>query len=429
MFFKSTVEIFCFWALASRTSYAFSGTFISVSDRFRRFSDYCRDSQKQIIASLEIEDSKGKFQFDPWERFGNDDSSEKIVSQGITAVIQGGSFIEKGAVSTTFASGRLSKERSAALSSRRSKWKGKVEPNSPYFAAAISVVLHSKSPMVPTFRADVRYFELADGVSWFGGGADLTPYYLFDEDVSFFHSIYRDICARHTLSTGQTIDKRTPPILQNATSVPNEREMKSTSKSRRNEFYTVCKQACDDYFFIPTRGEHRGVGGIFFDDLNSLDEWKAGPSRGKALDPPSYQYTLRERESRLSDIHEVHEQFPNELPPEESHSSGAGIEDAMEFTRDVCNSFMNSYLPIVRKRRAMPYTEQQRHWQLLRRGRYVEFNLLYDRGVRFGLAPGGRTEAVLVSCPPLVAWDYQHSPAEGSEEARLLEVLRHPREW
>jgi coproporphyrinogen III oxidase len=198
--------------------------------------------------------------------------------------------------------------------------------------------------MVPTFRADVRYFELENGQGWFGGGGDLTPYYLFDDDAKEFHQVYKNTCDKYSSS-----------------------------------LYPTMKEWCDNYFYIPARQEHRGVGGIFFDDLSWID--------------------------------------------------GGDMSGAFDFTCDVCKTFMPSYLPIVKRRRSLSYTDEQRHFQLLRRGRYIEFNMLYDRGVKFGLVPGGRIEAVMVSCPPLVAWDYNYTPETGSEEERLMKILRAPIEW
>lgn len=310
------------------------------SARFQQFAAFCTDQQQAIIAQLEEEDGRAVFAQDKWQR---------DTGYGVTGVLAKGALIEKGAVSTTITRGKLSLERAQAISSRKS-WNAAELVDSVYHAAALSIVLHSESPMVPTFRADVRYFELEDGRGWFGGGGDLTPYYLFDEDARHFHGVYKAAC-----------DKFNPHL------------------------YHTCKVWCDKYFYIPARLEHRGVGGIFFDDLSSVSDLES--------------------------------------------SSTDEIERAMAFTHDVCASFMPSYLPIVRKRRHVAYSEAQRHWQLLRRGRYIEFNMLYDRGVRFGLVPGGRIEAVMVSCPPLVAWDYNHVPSAGSEEERLTAILRSPVSW
>ena len=309
---------------------------LSGSSRFKSFADFCLTSQQDIIRQLEEEEGGGRFfQQDPWEKANT--------GHGITAVIQRGELLEKGAISTTLTRGTLSMERASAISSRQNLNPASLV-GSTYHAAALSLVLHSKSPMVPTFRADVRYFELENGDGWYGGGADLTPYYLFDEDARSFHGMYKEQCDRYS-----------------------------------PQLYPQLKDWCDRYFYLPVRQEHRGIGGIFFDDLSKIEN--------------------------------------------------GGIDAAEAFTRDVCGTFMPSYLPIARERRLLPYSEEQRHWQLLRRGRYIEFNMLYDRGVKFGLVPGGRVEAVMVSCPPLVAWDYNFTPPAGSEEERLSKILKQPIDW
>ena len=350
------------------------------SSRFKDFSAYCLQCQQVIISSIEsleleytpiLEDSHcKKFRQDSWEKF----VGTYKIGNGITAVLEKGSIIEKGAVSTSILTGKLSEERAAAISSRRNpdgSGGSNFKAGDTFYATALSIVLHSKSPMVPTFRADIRYFEVHDQVSssligWFGGGADLTPYYLFKDDVIDFHKCYKSICDNYS---------------------------KSTISGSSSSLYHDLKKTCDDYFFIPSRGEHRGVGGIFFDDLSEL--------RSTAL--------------------------PLGATGEESTADKES--NVLDFVRLVAESFVPSYAPIIRRRMAIQYTAEQRHWQLLRRGRYVEFNLLFDRGVRFGLVPGGRTEAVLVSCPPVVAWDYDHHPQSGSEEEKLMKLLKQPRNW
>lgn len=331
------------------------------SSRFNKFASFCLDRQQEIIKELECVDGKSLFQQDPWDKKGD---SAQLLGYGVTAVLQRGSVFEKAAVSTTITGGKLTSERAKAISSRSNIDISRLIDTS-YYASALSLVLHSRSPMVPTFRADVRYFELADGTGWFGGGGDLTPYYLFDEDAKYFHASYKQVCDRYHL-----------------------------------QLYGKLKPWCDRYFYIPAREEHRGIGGIFFDDLLSTVPPEVAQTSSAVTQPSS-----------------------SEVSPKD------GLADAMAFTCDVCRAFMPSYLPIVHLRKHLPYTDEQRHWQLLRRGRYIEFNMLYDRGVKFGLVPGGRTEAVLVSCPPLVAWDYLHVPAAGSEEARLMDILKTPREW
>jgi coproporphyrinogen III oxidase len=309
---------------------------------FFDFVDFLKETQTEIIRTVEEMDGSGvSFTKDAWGVFDGDGDTN-VLSGGITRVICGGDVVEKGACSlTVIRQGILSTERAAAIRSRQDM---DIKAGDIYSAAALSIVLHSRSPMVPTFRSDVRIFFVQSEKStmaWFGGGADLTPYYLFDEDITYFHNMYRDSC-------------RNNPV----------------------EFsYEALKTMCDNYFYLPARSEHRGTGGIFFDDM------EATPA-------------------------------------------------AMEFVKGVAISWMPSWLPIVEKRREMPFTEQQKQWQLLRRGRYLEFNLLYDRGVKFGLANANpRVEGVMVSAPPLIAWEYKHEVGEGSEEARLMEILKSPKQW
>lgn len=352
-------------ALLSAEAAAVTDLLTRSSSRFQAFCNFCTEQQKNIISQIETVETQNipdlsdacrttthsSFTLDPWERFTENSGR---VGHGLTAVLQGGRLVEKGAVSTTFLSGKLTPERARAISSRQNlDYSALIDQL--YYACALSLVLHSRSPMAPTFRADIRYFELSDGTCWFGGGADLTPYYLFDDDARKFHESYSAVCSNYS------------PAL-----------------------YSSLKKWCDEYFFIPSRGEHRGIGGIFFDDLTDIDQ--AGRNLKTSVE-------------------------------------ARDIDRAMGFTKDVCTNFMPSYLPILEERSKLPFTEKEKHWQLLRRGRYVEFNLLFDRGVKFGLVPGGRTEAVLVSCPPVVAWDYNHIPEEGSEEARLMSVLKSPLNW
>lgn len=274
----------------------------NVDDIFDSFAEFLTDAQTEIIAAIEAHESNAdKVQFcsDAWT---NDETS----SRGLTRVIQPTKnedcFIEKGAVSTTFLeNGILSAERAKAIQGRRAKQVKSGEGDSftpaegdTYKAAALSLVLHTRSPMVPTFRSDVRIFvvrskETGQSLAWFGGGADLTPYYLYDEDIREFHERYRNLCNDHFEDNGKT--------------------------------YHDMKQMCDNYFYIPARKEHRGTGGIFWDDMIATSKTYA-------------------------------------------------------FTKAVANEWMPSWLGIVSKRNSLPYNDQQRQWQLLRRGRYLEFNLL-----------------------------------------------------
>ena len=309
---------------------------------FNDFTSFILNRQQNILSTLENEESNNVlFERDYWEKKNN---NNEICSYGLTACLQEGKLLEKGAASTTIVKGILSKERAEAISSRDQKMIG-IEVGNTYYASALSLVLHSRSPLVPTFRSDVRYFEVeksnGEKIGWFGGGADLTPYYLCDNEIKHFHQQYKEICDKYD-----------------------------------NNLYKNLKENCDKYFYIPARVEHRGVGGIFFDDLSEL------PNNGSA----------------------------------------------MEFTKSVCDEFMKSYLPLT-KLNSKIYTEEQRNFQLLRRGRYIEFNLLYDRGVKFGLVPGGRIESVMVSCPPLVKWSYNFKAKPNSEEERLISILKKPIDW
>ena len=311
------------------------------------FHDFVMSLQKKqsdIIEELEEMDGSGeKFTNDTWGCF----AGETTASGGITRVIQGGDAIEKGACSfTKIEQGVLSSERAQAIRSRQGAMN--IQAGDTYSAAALSIVLHSRSPLVPTFRSDIRVFNVETakglGMAWFGGGADLTPYYLFEDDIQDFHRMYRDVCNQYQLAT---------PGFS----------------------YQRMKEACDHYFYLPARSEHRGTGGIFFDDLEATPYSK-------------------------------------------------------QFVEAVADTWLPSWLPIVKKRRKSKYSDKMRQWQLLRRGRYLEFNLLYDRGVKFGLASANpRVEGVMVSAPPLIAWEYNHVIEEGSDEAKLMEVLKSPRDW
>lgn len=331
------------------SSYAVA-TVADAAQVFDEFSSFLQDQQVKTINILEEMDGSGaKFSKDPWGIFTEAGSTAK--SGGITRVLQGGSVIEKGACSfTMIREGVLSSERANAIRARQSKGKThlEVKAGDTYSAAALSMVLHSRSPFVPTMRSDVRIILVSNGsasVAWFGGGADLTPSYLYEEDIKGFHQLYRDLINSHDLGQKFT--------------------------------YSSMKKTCDDYFYLPARSEHLGTGGIFFDNL---------------------------------------EAFP--VNPE-----------ALQFVKSVAELWMPSWLPIVEKRRSLEYTAEQRHWQMLRRGRYIEFNLLYGRAIKFGLANTHPVEAVMVSAPPAVAFDYNHKVQEGSPEEAITQVLKHPRDW
>ncbi|MEK9559675.1 MAG: oxygen-dependent coproporphyrinogen oxidase [Flavobacteriaceae bacterium] len=296
-----------------------------------RFYDYIQKLQDQICSALETADGQAQFQEDHWNRKGG--------GGGRTRVIENGAVFEKGGVNISAVHGELPDSMKAYF---------KVEEGS-FFACGLSLVIHPKNPMVPTVHANWRYFELYkdDGSladAWFGGGQDLTPYYLFEEDATHFHRTCKMACDQHNAS-----------------------------------FYSKYKEACDRYFWNAHRDEARGVGGLFFDYLKQTDE--------------------------------------------------QSLEQWYDFVTEVGNSFITAYVPIVEKRKNLSYTDEQREWQEIRRGRYVEFNLVHDKGTLFGLRTNGRIESILMSLPPHVQWQYNHSPETGTEEDNLLQILKEPREW
>ena len=296
-----------------------------------KFYSYIQQLQERITSKLEEVDGKATFKEDIWERPEG--------GGGRTRVIENGNVFEKGGVNISGVHGELPKSMQAYF--------GVEEAD--FFACGLSLVLHPKSPMVPTVHANWRYFEMYDKLGnivdqWFGGGQDLTPYYLFDEDAKHFHKVCKAAC-----------DKHNP------------------------EFYELYKKKCDAYFWNAHRHEARGIGGLFFDYCKATDTMI--------------------------------------------------MEDWYNFVTEVGNSFLNSYIPIVIKRKSLDYTKAQRDWQEIRRGRYVEFNLVHDKGTLFGLKTNGRIESILMSLPPHVQWRYDHQPEEGSDEERLLNVLKKPKNW
>ncbi len=282
-----------------------------------------RRLQNSICAGLAAEDGHD-FVSDIW-------SYERGSGGGDTRVLEGGLVIEKGGVNVSAIGGPALP--AAAVEKLR------LAEDTPFFATGVSLVIHPRSPHIPTVHMNVRYFEAGEAHWWFGGGIDLTPFYPRHAQVIRFHQTLRSTCARFDPA-----------------------------------WYPRFKAACDRYFFLPHRNEARGVGGIFYDQL-----------RGDRV--------------RL-----------------------------LAFTEAVGDSFLPAYLPIVRENRELPWTEAERRFQLLRRGRYVEFNLLFDRGTKFGIESQGRSESILMSLPPEVRWAYNLQPEPGSAEARLLEALQ-PRDW
>ncbi|MHB8249171.1 MAG: oxygen-dependent coproporphyrinogen oxidase [Acidithiobacillus sp.] len=279
--------------------------------------------QDRICAALETTDGGARFREDLWERPAG--------GGGRTRVISDGAIFEKGGVNFSRVSGG---QLPPSATAHRPELAGQ-----PFTALGVSLVLHPRNPYVPIVHMNYRFFS-AGSVWWFGGGADLTPIYGFEEDARHFHGTLKAAGDRHD------------PL-----------------------FYPRFKAWCDEYFFIKHRDEMRGVGGIFFDDL-----------------------------------------------------SGDG-EKLQAFWEAAAESFLPAYLPIVERRRHLPYGERERHFQGLRRGRYVEFNLVYDRGTLFGLQSGGRTESILMSLPPLAEWLYDWQGEPGSPEAELRERFLTPRDW
>jgi coproporphyrinogen III oxidase len=301
-----------------------------------RMDRFVKQKQAEIVAALEQIDGH-HFRTDRWER--------KEGGEGISCVLQDGTVFEKAGVNVSVVYGKLPP---AAVAKMRADHQGLAETTVPlpFFAAGLSLVVHPHNPMCPTVHLNYRYFEIEneDGTPrawWFGGGSDLTPTYLFDEDAIQFHAELKRACDKHDRS-----------------------------------YYPAFKKWCDKYFYIKHRNESRGIGGIFFDDLEDKD-------------------------------------------PEELFS----------FVKDAADAFLPAYVPIVKRRMSMPFTSEEKQFQAIRRGRYVEFNLVYDRGTQFGLAtPGARIESILMSLPLHASWVYQHVP-QGPRESKIMDALQTPREW
>jgi coproporphyrinogen III oxidase len=287
----------------------------------QRAASYFRELQDRICAGLERVDGEARFRQDSWDRPGG--------GGGRSRVIENGAVFEKGGVNFSEVFGEFSPEFARQIPGDGAR----------FTATGVSLVIHPRSPLVPTVHANFRY--LTHGAkAWFGGGADLTPYYPFREDVVHFHQVWKRVCDRH-----------------------------STVAS-----YEKMKKDCDDYFFLKHRNEARGVGGVFFDYMDGSDAMFA-------------------------------------------------------FVQDAGDAFLESYLPIVNRRKMLPYTSEQRFFQEYRRGRYVEFNLVYDRGTIFGLKTDGRTESILMSLPPVVRYVYDYQPQPGSKEAELTDYWLKTRDW
>ena len=295
--------------------------------------DYLLDLQERIVAAMEAEGGD-PFIRDAWQR----EPGGKLEGDGVSRLIEGGTLLERGGCGFSHVKG-------AALPQSATQHRAAELSGAPFEAMGVSLVFHPRNPYVPTVHMNVRMLAATpagrEPVVWFGGGMDLTPYYGFEEDARHFHVVNRDALAPFGA------DK-----------------------------YPRFKRWCDEYFFLKHRGEPRGIGGIFFDDLAEPD-----------------------------------------------------FATCFALVRSVGDAFLGAYSPIVERRRAIAYGERERAFQAYRRGRYVEFNLVYDRGTLFGLQSGGRTESILMSLPPTVAWRYDWKPQAGSPEETLYTDYLRPRDW
>lgn len=296
-----------------------------------KFYAYIQTLQDKITAELERVDGQATFRQDLWERPEG--------GGGRTRVIENGAVFEKGGVNISAVHGSLPQAMQTYFKV------GDVD----FFACGLSLVIHPKNPMVPTVHANWRYFEMYDKEGntvdqWFGGGQDLTPYYLFEEDARHFHQTCKSACDKH-----------------------------------HPDFYSKFKKQCDAYFWNAHRNEARGLGGLFFDYCKASEDFM--------------------------------------------------LDNWYDFVTEVGNSFLEAYVPIVEKRKNLEYTPENRNWQEIRRGRYVEFNLVHDKGTLFGLKTNGRIESILMSLPPHVQWVYDHHPEAGSEEEKLINILQNPIDW
>jgi coproporphyrinogen III oxidase len=306
--------------------------------------------QDEICQSLEKVDGVSQFKEDSWER--------EEGGGGRSRVLQNGGIFEQGGVNFSEVWGH---ELPPSILKQRPEAAGHG-----FYATGTSMVLHPHNPYIPTVHLNYRYFE-AGPVWWFGGGADLTPYYPFAEDAAHFHRAFQEAC-----------DQNHP------------------------EYYPVFKRWCDEYFYLKHRQETRGIGGIFFDYQDGLNPLYRGPFPDSAAALYS-------------------QQLPNQR-----HRTW---EELFTFVQDCGKAFLKAYIPIVERRKNTEYGDRQRQFQLYRRGRYVEFNLVYDRGTIFGLQTNGRTESILMSLPPLVRWEYSYQPEPNSPESQLYEVFLKPKDW
>ena len=290
-----------------------------------QITDYFKSLQDSICQSIELADGKGQFKEDKWQRDGGGGGRSRVIE---------GAVIEKGGVNWSAVHGELPEKISTALNL----------PKADFYATGVSIVLHPHNPNVPIIHMNVRYFEMSNGTFWFGGGIDLTPHYVDENDAQFFHRSLKTVCDNHDLG-----------------------------------YYPKFKQWADDYFYIQHREETRGIGGIFFDHLKETAE--------------------------------------------------ISKQNRFEFVQAVGESFASIYTQLMAKNKDLSFTEQEKDWQFMRRGRYVEFNLVWDKGTKFGLDTNGRTESILMSMPPMARWVYNFQPQPDSREEQTLKRLKKGIDW
>lgn len=290
-------------------------------------SEFLLQLQDQICSALETADGSATFKEENWERTEG--------GGGRTRIIRDGAVIEKGGVLFSAVQG----EAPAFLFSEKEHSVASGQKQGQFFATGVSIVIHPQSPLVPIIHMNIRYFEMDNGTRWLGGGIDLTPHYIVEQDATFFHTALKSVCDRH-----------------------------------HKNYYPNFKKWADDYFYIAHRKETRGIGGIFFDRLNSDEDMS--------------------------------------------------FEKNLAFWKEVGETFAPVYTELIRRHKDEAFTEKQKQWQLLRRGRYVEFNLVYDKGTKFGLETNGRVESILMSLPKLAGWEYDFHAEPGSEEEMTLKGLR-----
>ncbi|WP_423149601.1 oxygen-dependent coproporphyrinogen oxidase [Rubrolithibacter danxiaensis] len=286
-----------------------------------------RQIQDEICTGLEQADGTGKFQEELWDREGG--------GGGRSRVLQNGSIIEKGGVNFSAVHGKLPQQIKHSFN----------VTDDEFFATGVSIVIHPNHPFIPIIHMNIRYFEMNDELRWFGGGIDVTPHYIIEEDAKFFHTYIKNVCDRYSA-----------------------------------DFYPKFKSWADNYFFIKHRNETRGIGGIFYDRLNPA-------------------------------------------------SAKIGWEEILEFSKAVGRSFVPIYAELINRNKGKEFDKLHKDWQYQRRSRYVEFNLVYDAGTKFGLETNGRIESILMSLPPQANWVYDYKPEPGSEEEKTLQLLKKDIDW